>query len=121
MSNLLKRRLSHLLIVDVQEKLLPPIQNSDELVGCCRRSIEIARHLNIGITLSEHYKKGLGETPLPILDAVKQDELFEKAHFSCVGNESLRERFLSLKQKGVSQIVICGSKLISAFFRLQLS
>lgn len=108
MTNLLKSRSSHLLVVDVQEKLLAQIETADEFVGRCRRLIEIARHLGIGITLSEHYKKGLGETPFMIGELVKDGEKFEKIHFSCLGDERLKKRFQDLKQEGVSQIIICG-------------
>lgn len=108
MTNLLKAHSSHLLIVDVQEKLLPQIKIANELVGRCRRLIEIARQLDIGITLSEHYKKGLGETPFTIRELIQAGEAFEKIHFSCLGDERLKKRFQDLKQEDVSQIIICG-------------
>lgn len=108
MTNLLKAHSSHLLVIDVQEKLLPQIEIADELVGRCRRLIEIARHLDIGITLSEHYKKGLGETPFTIRELIKDGEVFEKIHFSCLGDERLKKRFQDLEQEGVLQITICG-------------
>ena len=51
-----------LLLIDIQEKLIPAIFNKDEVIQNAINSIDIAVNLNIPIILTEQYPKGLGQT-----------------------------------------------------------
>ena len=51
-----------LLLIDIQEKLIPAIFNKDEVIQNAVSLIEIALTLNIPIILTEQYPKGLGQT-----------------------------------------------------------
>ena len=51
-----------LLLIDIQEKLIPAIFNKDEVIQNAVNSIDIAVKLNIPIILTEQYPKGLGQT-----------------------------------------------------------
>lgn len=78
---LLSRRNARLLIVDVQEKLIPAIPVADQLLANCRKLIEGATALEIPIHGTEQYPRGLGKT-VPTL-AESLGELPEKVRFSC--------------------------------------
>src|SRR5262245_51594580 len=59
---LLSRNESRLLIVDVQEKLVPRIFELDRLLANCRTLIQGARILGVPVFATEQYPKGLGHT-----------------------------------------------------------
>ena len=80
-SELLSRGESRLLIVDVQEKLVPLIPVAGQLIRNCRRLIEGAKILGVPAFASEQYPKGLGKT-VPEL-AAGLDQPPDKVLFSC--------------------------------------
>lgn len=61
---LLNRRSSRLLIVDVQEKLISafPAEIQDQVEENCRFLCQGAKLLNVPITMTEQYPQGLGPT-----------------------------------------------------------
>ena len=67
---LLARDKSQLLIVDVQEKLLPAMPDPERVVERCARLVRAARSLEIPITFSEQYPSGLGPTVAPLREAL---------------------------------------------------
>ena len=106
---LLSREKSQLLIVDVQGNLLAAIDGKDRVLERCRRLLRAARALNIPVTVSEQYPKGLGPTVDPLRDLLgNADVVLEKIEFSCAKNEALRERLHELRLQGRSQVVIAG-------------
>ncbi|MCB0511934.1 MAG: isochorismatase family protein, partial [Bacteroidetes bacterium] len=88
MNNLgiLKRENTTLLVVDIQERLMPVIHNAEQIFANANRLIKGAEMLNVPIVVTEQYPKGLGNTcaeiELPELPAV-----FEKTCFSCMLSE----------------------------------
>ncbi|HTI50160.1 MAG TPA: isochorismatase family protein [Planctomycetaceae bacterium] len=59
---LLSRDASRLVIVDVQEKLLPLIPAADRVVANCGRLIDAAKIFHVPVFATEQYPKGLGPT-----------------------------------------------------------
>lgn len=78
---LLSAEESRLLVIDMQEKLVPVIHNSQEVVTNCAKLIEAANLLKVPVTATEQYPKGLGPT-LPQLAATILHRP-EKLDFSC--------------------------------------
>jgi len=78
---LLSRDDSKLLIVDIQEKLLPLIPVADCLIDNCRRLIEGAKILGVPVFATEQYPKGLGGTTAELAGLL--EEIPEKLRFSC--------------------------------------
>jgi nicotinamidase-related amidase len=78
---LLDRDASRLLIVDVQEKLLPLIAVRDRLVHNCRRLIQGAQLLGVPVFATEQYPKGLGPTAPELAELL--DSIPDKRRFSC--------------------------------------
>jgi nicotinamidase-related amidase len=102
-----------LVVVDVQEKLLPAIHNPDFLVGNIARLVRGAAALEVPLIVSEQYPKGLGRTvpelAAPIEEARGKNpelvRLVEKTTFSCAAED----RFLdAIEGLGREQIIICG-------------
>jgi len=70
-----------LLVVDVQEKLLPVIRNRTHVVWNVRRLIDAARILGVEIAATEQYPQGLGPTTSEL--AERLDDIPSKLTFSC--------------------------------------
>ena len=105
---LLDRSRSQMLVIDVQERLLPAMHEGERMVERCAVLLQAAQRLDIPATVSEQYRKGLGAT-VTRLDNVKGDApIMEKKHFSCAADPSLRERVSGIAAAGRSQLVICG-------------
>lgn len=73
---------SRLLIVDVQEKLLPLIPVAEQLVHNCRRLLDGAKIVSVPAFGTEQYPKGLGHTKAEL--AERLGPMPEKVCFSCV-------------------------------------
>lgn len=75
---------STLLMIDLQERLVPAIDGSAALLANAGRLIEAARLFGVPVVVSEQYPKGLGHTvgDLPIGDAA----IVEKTEFDACRN-----------------------------------
>lgn len=83
-----------LLVVDVQEKLFPLIENPCEVLEKMLLMIKGAKLLQIPIFISEQYPQGLGNTVEAIRsEAGLQAEIFRKTTFSCLKDEKIKESF----------------------------
>jgi nicotinamidase-related amidase len=102
---LIHREQSLLLIVDIQEKLAPAILNADTVVANTIKLIHAAKHLSVPMLASEQYPKGLGRTVPALRELLPTETLFDKTHFSCLGESGMSER---LQQQQRRQIIICG-------------
>ena len=79
----LDRSTALLLIIDVQEKLMPVIANREQLEANIARLIRGAQILGVPILITEQYVKGLGHTVAPLRDALGVDyKPIEKSCFS---------------------------------------
>lgn len=107
---LLQRERSCLLIVDMQERLLPAMAGLETLLAQAAILIRAAKRLDLPIVVSEQYPKGLGATD-PGLRSLLGNEVepLPKTHFACTDDPGLRTRFQSLAQEqGRDQAVIVG-------------
>jgi nicotinamidase-related amidase len=82
---LLERNKSQLLMVDVQERLLPAMSDPALVVKNGGRLLEAARTLAVPVVVSEQYPTGLGRTVPDLANPVH-----EKMEFSCFSNPALR-------------------------------
>ena len=96
---------SCLLIVDVQERLVPAIHEHEKLVAHCAWLMEVAAQLDVPVLMSEQYPRGLGPT-LPVLRSMMpKHAIMEKVHFSCGASPECRSRIDAV---GRSQFVVAG-------------
>ncbi|MGF1622435.1 MAG: hydrolase [Rhodomicrobiaceae bacterium] len=106
---LMKRKMSQLLIVDVQDKVLGPIPNGDDILKNIVRLIHAAKKLGVPITVSEHYPKGLGSTHESLRHPLGDEAAcFDKIHFSCLKNDAIRHHLEDHRDHGRGQIVVAG-------------
>ena len=96
-----------LVVVDIQEKLLPPIFNKDALIKNSQLLIRLAKILSVPLIVTTQYSKGLGTTVPEIASLLADVPAFDKMEFSCFGSNEFRSRLKSLP--GIrNTILLCG-------------
>ena len=75
------------LIVDIQERLLPALHGSEQMVEHCRILLQGLSALNIPFAATEQYPKGLGKTTPAISLLLHNTPIFEKTRFSAASPE----------------------------------
>ncbi|WP_415903854.1 hydrolase [Neptuniibacter sp. QD48_55] len=96
---------SCLLIIDIQDKLVPAIHKKDELVENTIWLTAIANKLNIPILTSEQYPKGLGHTIPELAELIPAEGIMEKEFFSCMSEPACNEKINSIRP---NQVIIAG-------------
>src|SRR6267378_2108056 len=76
-----------LIVVDIQEKLLPPIFQKEQLVRNSKLLIRAAGVLKIPAIMSTQYAKGLGKTVPEVASLLPETEAIDKDRFSCFGSD----------------------------------
>jgi len=96
-----------LIVVDIQEKLLPPIFQKEMLVKNSKLLIRLAGVLKIPILMTTQYAKGLGNTVPEIASLVPETQAIDKQMFSCFGSDV----FCSLLKRlpgNRNTVLLCG-------------
>ena len=104
-NKLLKVEKSALLVIDIQEKILPVIKDHQLVVSNTLKLIKGCKILGLPVFYTEQYPKGLGHTLPEIKSELVDAEFFEKMTFSCGGADNLFLRFNELNR---DQIIVCG-------------
>jgi nicotinamidase-related amidase len=102
---LIDRGNAQLLLIDMQERLLPAMAASEQALKNAVVLAKSARVLNLPISVSEQYPKGLGHTVAPLKAEIGNTPVDEKVEFSCWMNAALRERIARNDRK---QLVVAG-------------
>lgn len=98
---------SCLLVVDIQDKLIPAIDQSSTLVENSKWLVEIANKLDVPVLVSEQYPKGIGHTVQELQPLIKAENTMEKMHFSCMADAGCNERINELRP---DQIILVGTE-----------
>ena len=96
-----------LIVVDMQEKLLPPIWEKERLVRNVQLLIRLAGILKIPAVVTTQYAKGLGSTVPDIASLLPDTPSIDKLMFSCFGSDV----FCSLLKRLPGQrttVLLCG-------------
>jgi nicotinamidase-related amidase len=96
-----------LIVVDMQEKLLPPIWEKERLVRNIQLLIRLAGILKIPALVTTQYAKGLGNTVPDIASMLPDTPPIDKLMFSCFGSDV----FCSLLKRMPGQrttVLLCG-------------
>lgn len=96
-----------LLVVDIQEKLLPPIFDKERLVRNSQLLIRLARILNIPAIATTQYAKGLGSTIPEIASLLPGAEAIDKLEFSCFGSDAFCSQMKRLPGNR-NTVLLCG-------------
>lgn len=105
MTNMLDRKESLLLIIDVQERLVGAL-DKDVIVKRTSTLAQAAKIMGIPTILTEQYPKGLGSTVELVKKSVdSKSPIIEKSAFSAIKEKGFPE---VLNSFGKKQIVVCG-------------
>lgn len=96
---------AQLLVIDVQERLLPHIYAGDGVVAQIVRMLRAARELKLPSTLTEQYVSGLGPTVAAISEVATDCERFEKVTFSACQDGGA---FRALKENVRPLVLVAG-------------
>jgi nicotinamidase-related amidase len=96
-----------LVVVDIQEKLLPPIFQKDQLVRNAQLLIRLAGILKIPTLMSTQYAKGLGNTVPEISSLLPETPAIDKQMFSCFGSDVFRSLLKRLPGNR-NTVLLCG-------------
>jgi len=96
-----------LLVVDIQQKLLPPIFNKDQLVKNSQLLIRLAKILELPILVTTQYTRGLGATVPEIASLLEGVTPIDKMEFGCFGSEQFRSQLQELRGDR-NTVLLCG-------------
>jgi len=95
-----------LLIIDMQEKLLPAMKYGKQIIRNTNTIISFAKRLEVPIIFTEQYPKGLGKTTSEVSDNLGELSPCEKSTFSSCTPEVTSV----LKGLGRKKIILTGTE-----------
>jgi nicotinamidase-related amidase len=95
-----------LIVIDIQEKLLPPIFQKEQLVKNAQLLIRLAGVLKIPTIATAQYTKGLGNT-VPEIRSLVPDSGIDKQVFSCFGSDVFCSMLKRLPGRR-NTLLLCG-------------
>jgi nicotinamidase-related amidase len=101
----INRAKAALLVVDIQERLLPAIHERERVVENAVRLIKGAEVFRLPVLLTEQYKKGLGPSVREVAAAAAASAPIEKLTFSACGAAEVVQ---TMSSKGIADVVLCG-------------
>jgi nicotinamidase-related amidase len=96
-----------LVVIDIQEKLLPPIFQKDQLLRNAQLLIRAAEILKIPALVSTQYSKGLGGTVPEVASLLPGVESIDKTLFSCFGSDAFCSLLKRLRGNR-NTLLLCG-------------
>jgi nicotinamidase-related amidase len=95
-----------LAVIDIQEKLLPPIFEKERLVRNAQLLVRLADILSLPIIVSTQYQKGLGKTIDQIGSLLPEVKTVDKLEFGCFGNGEYCSAVAGLANRNT--LLLCG-------------
>jgi len=97
---------SLLVIVDVQERLLPAVLQGQQIIFNVRRLLEAAQAIGVPVVVTEQYPQGLGSTVQELVPYIPAGTaVLPKKSFSIYDDERIRTEIDNHRR---SQIILCG-------------
>ena len=106
MNYLLNTKNTALLVIDIQERLMPVIHEKEKVIAEVNRLIKGAEILGLPILVTEQYPKGLGKTCKEV-ELPAGIEPVEKICFSCMESDSINT---FLNDNEIDNLIICGAE-----------
>jgi isochorismate hydrolase len=103
---LLSASKSSLLLIDIQDRLLPAMSTPDQVIAKSQILLQAVETLGIPITISEQYPKGLGYTVAAL--QTNTATTFEKLSFSCWRDDALKSHFINLHESSRPLVIVAG-------------
>jgi nicotinamidase-related amidase len=105
-ATLLRPERTALVVVDLQEKLLPVIAGRERVVKNSLLLMRLCEILKIPVVLTSQYRKGLGDIIPEVLAAAPATAPLDKVSFGCFGDPSFLDRLKGLD--GRDQLLVTG-------------
>ncbi len=102
-ANILDKKQCALVIIDVQVKFAPVIEDIQAITMQMEKLIKGCRLHDIPVWMTEQYPKGLGKTVPELLRYFSKNELFEKMTFSAADH-----LHSALKDHMIKQVILAG-------------
>lgn len=100
---------SQLVAVDMQERLAPAVQDGEAVARRAGILLRAAAALQVPVTVTEQYPKGLGPTVASVAGLVPPGSaVLPKMEFSAARNPAIADRLAALRGEGRDQVVLCG-------------
>jgi nicotinamidase-related amidase len=96
-----------LLVVDLQEKLLPQIFEKERVLRNAQLLIRTAKILGVPALATTQYVRGLGPVDPETAELLPYEESLDKTTFSCFGHEPFCSALRALPRKR-DTLLICG-------------
>ena len=96
-----------LLVIDIQEKLLPPIFHKEQLIKNSQLLIRLAGVLRLPALVSTQYAKGLGKIVPEIASLLPETQAIDKQMFSCFGSDVFCSQLKRLPGNR-NTVLLCG-------------
>lgn len=93
------------LVIDIQERLVPAMEENEVLVENCKKLIQGLQILGVPMLVTQQYTKGLGETIEDVKALFTDFQYIEKKDFSCYEEPVFAEK---LALSGAKNVIICG-------------
>jgi NAD+ synthase len=113
---MIDRKKTAFILVDIQEKFVPAIKDMDEVIKNSNILVKVSEILNIPLIVTEQYPKGLGHISKAI-NLPDKKFLIEKISFSCFGSEEFVKKIKELK---VDSIILFGIEAHVCIFKTAL-
>ena len=106
-ANQLDAHRSCVLVIDIQEKLLPLVADPEGVVRASRKLLDGVRIFSLPVIVTEQYSKGLGATHEPIRASCQASNaiVLEKPTFSACGHDPVRDALLEIDRP---QTIVIG-------------
>ncbi|HEX7289131.1 MAG TPA: hydrolase [Candidatus Angelobacter sp.] len=95
-----------LAVVDIQEKLLPPIWEKERVVRNTQLLIRAAEAMDIPVVVTTQYAKGLGPVVPGIASLLPESVPMDKLEFGCFGNDAFCSAVGQLAERNT--LLVCG-------------
>jgi len=97
---------STLLVIDIQEKLLPKIYDNENVMKNVHWAVDLARTIGIPAILTEHFPDKIGTTPAALREKFEENTIVSKVYFSAVREGNLLDKM----EKDRKQIIVVGTE-----------
>jgi nicotinamidase-related amidase len=96
-----------LVVVDIQERLLPPIHEKERLVRNAQLLLRLAQNYRLPTIATTQYAKGLGATVPEIASLLPETKVLDKMTFGCFAHEPFAAAVRALPA-GRNTLILCG-------------
>lgn len=96
-----------LAVIDIQEKLLPPIFEKERLLRNSQLLVRLANVLQLPVLVTTQYTRGLGDTVPEIASLLPEAKVIDKLSFGCFGHDEFCSAVKQLPRQR-NTLLVCG-------------